>query len=97
MAAGGAGTARGTLRIDAERIEIAYRQGAQPNAVDDNARMALGFGAVVLKASERVTANHRGSLEVYQSQGDYGSGGYAYSGADLSVNTALLTGVAGSV
>ncbi|WP_238926427.1 filamentous haemagglutinin family protein [Achromobacter xylosoxidans] len=97
VAAGGAGTGRGTLRIDAERIEFGYGQGAQPNGVDDNARLALGFGAVVLNASERVTANHRGSLAVYQSQGAYGSGGYAYSGGDLTVNTPLLTGVAGSV
>ncbi|WYX26163.1 hypothetical protein WJ969_11570 [Achromobacter xylosoxidans] len=51
----------------------------------------------MLNASERVTANHRGSLAVYQSQGAYGSGGYAYSGGDLTVNTPLLTGVAGSV
>ncbi|MCV6809387.1 filamentous hemagglutinin family protein [Achromobacter ruhlandii] len=98
VAAGGAGTGRGALRIEAERIEFGYGQGAQPNGLDDNARLALGFAGVTLNASDRITANHRGSLAVYQSQGAYTSGsGYAYSGGNLTLNTPLLTGAAGSV
>ncbi|WZB76539.1 hypothetical protein WJ972_13335 [Achromobacter insuavis] len=58
--------------------------------------MALGFAGVTLNASDRITANHRGSLAVYQSQGAYTSGsGYAYSGGNLTLNTPLLTGAAG--
>ncbi len=53
---------------------------------------------VRLTASERVTANQKGSLSVYQSQGAYEAGkGYAYSGGNLSIDAPLLTGAAGSV
>lgn len=98
VAAGGAGTGKGVLRIDAERIEFGYGQGAQPSGLDDNARLALGFSTVNLNASDRITANHRGSLSVYESQGAFDSGaGYAYSGGNLNLNTPLLTGLAGSV
>ncbi|MFD4838738.1 filamentous hemagglutinin family protein [Achromobacter sp. NPDC058515] len=98
VVAGGAGTGRGTLRVDAERIVFGYSQGAQPSGVDDNARVALGFANVNLTATERITSNHRGSLAVHQSQGAYVSGsGYAYSGGNLNLNTPLLTGEAGSI
>ncbi|MBB1627744.1 hemagglutinin [Achromobacter sp. UMC71] len=98
VAAGGAGTGAGVLRIEAERIEFGYGQGAQPSGLDDNARLALGFASVNLNASERITANHRGSLAVYQAQGAYVSGsGYTYSGGNLNLNTPLLTGASGSV
>lgn len=95
---GGAGSGKGTLRVDAERILFGYGQGAQPSGTEDNARLALGFGSVSLNATERITSNHRGSLAVYQSRGAYVSGsGYAYSGGNLDLNTPLLTGEAGSV
>ncbi|KAG1452276.1 hypothetical protein G6F57_015972 [Rhizopus arrhizus] len=98
VAAGGAGTGHGVLRVEAERIEFGYGQGAQPSGLDDNGRLTLGFASVNLNASERITANHRGSLAVYESQGAYASGsGYAYSGGNLDLNTPLLTGLAGSV
>ena len=99
VVAGGAGTGKGVLRIDAERIEFGYAQGAQPNGQEDNARLALGFASVNLNASDRITANHRGSLSVYESQGafDSATGRYAYSGGDLNLNTPLLTGGSGSV
>lgn len=99
VAAEGAGTGHGVLRIDAERIEFGYGQGAQPNGLDDNARMALGFSQVNLNASDRITANHRGSLSVYETQGafDSATGLYAYTGGNLVLTTPLLTGVAGSV
>ncbi|QVQ26998.1 filamentous haemagglutinin family protein [Achromobacter deleyi] len=98
VVAGGAGTGTGTLRVDAERIVFGYGQGTQPSGTEDNARLALGFGQVSLNATERITSNHRGSLAVYQSQGAYVSGsGYTYSGGNLSLNTPLLTGEAGSI
>ncbi|CUJ70039.1 Heme:hemopexin utilization protein A [Achromobacter kerstersii] len=99
VVAGGAGTGKGTLRLDAERIEFGYAQGAQPDGQDDNARLALGFANVNLNASDRITANHRGSLSVYASQGAFDSttGRYAYSGGNLNLNTPLLTGGASSV
>ena len=60
--------------------------------------MALGFATVNLNAAQRITANHRGSLSVYQSQGVYVEGsGYAYQGGNLNLYTPLITGEAGSV
>nr|WP_313702498.1 filamentous hemagglutinin family protein [Achromobacter sp.] len=98
VVAGGAGTGKGTLRVDAERIVFGYAQGAQPSGVEDNGRLALGFANVNLNASERITSNHRGSLAVYQSQSAYvAGGGYTYSGGNLNLNTPLLTGEAGSI
>ena len=58
--------------------------------------MALGFATVNLNAAQRITANHRGSLSVYQSQGVYVEGsGYAYQGGNLNLYTPLITGEAG--
>ncbi|QNK66579.1 filamentous haemagglutinin family protein [Variovorax sp. PAMC26660] len=98
VASGGAGTGSGTLNIEAERIEFGYGPNSQPSGLDDTARLVLGFADVNLEASERVSANHKGSLSVYQSQGAYEAGkGYAYSGGNLSIVAPLLTGEAGSV
>ena len=46
-----------------------YAAQTQPKSVISHDRLTLGFGTVALNASERITANHRGSLGVYQSQG----------------------------
>ncbi|CAB3647084.1 hypothetical protein LMG3431_02539 [Achromobacter pestifer] len=98
VASGGAGTGTGTLAIEAKRIEFGYGANSQPDGVSTVDRLALGFANVGLRASDRITANHKGSLLVYQSQGDYVSGeGYQYSGGNLSLVTPLLTGEAGSV
>ncbi|UKI05516.1 MULTISPECIES: filamentous haemagglutinin family protein [Variovorax] len=98
VASGGAGTGGGTLNIEAERIEFGYGPNSQPSGRDDTARLVLGFADVNLKAGERVSANHKGSLSVYQSQGAYDAGnGYAYSGGNLNIVAPLLTGEAGSV
>ncbi|MGJ7524717.1 filamentous haemagglutinin family protein [Variovorax sp. GB1P17] len=98
VVAGGAGTGSGTLAIEAARIEFGYGPGAQPTGTSDDARLALGFADVRLTASDRITANNKGSLSVYQSQGVYEAGkGYAYSGGNLAIDTPLLTGAAGSV
>ncbi|VVM63468.1 hypothetical protein PS662_01423 [Pseudomonas fluorescens] len=95
---GGAGTGHGTLDIQAQRIEFGYGPNPQPNGQDQNNRMALGFANVNLNASERITANHKGSLAVYEQQGAYDPiKGYAYSGGNLNLRTPLLTGEAGSV
>ncbi|SCW70131.1 MULTISPECIES: filamentous hemagglutinin family protein [unclassified Pseudomonas] len=96
--AGGAGTGAGRLDIQAQRIEFGYGEFAQPSSVTTLDRLALGFANVNLSASERLTANHKGSLAVYQSQGAYDAKtGYAYSGGNLNILTPLLTGEAGSV
>lgn len=98
VAAGGAGTGSGSLTIDAERIEFGYGLFSQPSGVDDLGRLALGFANLNLNASERITANNKGSLAVYQSQGAYVPGeGVSYSGGNLNILTPLLTGAAGSV
>ncbi|WP_319714943.1 filamentous hemagglutinin family protein [Pseudomonas aeruginosa] len=94
---GGAGSGQGTLDIRSERLEFGYGPFSQPSAIDSYQRLALGFATVNLAASELITANHKGSLAVYQSQGEYRAGsGYAYSGGDLNLITPLLTGEAGS-
>lgn len=94
----GAGTGHGTLDIQAQRIEFGYGPNPQPNGLDQNNRLALGFANVNLNASDRITANHKGSLAVYEQQGAYDPiKGYAYSGGNLNLRTPLLTGEAGSV
>ena len=95
---GGAGTGSGRLDINAERIEFGYGDFGQPSNVKSFDRLALGFANVNLNASERVTANHKGSLKVYQSQGAYDPvTGFQYSGGNLTIRTPLMTGAAGSV
>ena len=95
---GGAGTGSGTLAIEAATIEFGYGPGAQPTGTNDDARLALGFADVRLTASERLTANNKGSLSVYQSRGAYEAGkGYAYSGGNLTIDAPLVTGAAGSI
>jgi len=97
--AGGAGTGDGRLVIDARTIEFGYGPDGQPDNVNTHNRLTLGFAAVNLNASERITANHKGSLSVYKSQGeqDAATGAWAFVGGDLNINTPLLTGRAGSV
>ena len=98
LLAGGAGTGSGRLDINAERIEFGYGAFAQASTAASLGRLALGFANVNLKASDRITANHKGSLSVYQSQGAYDAvKGYAYSGGNLNISTPLMTGAAGSV
>ncbi|WP_332763281.1 filamentous hemagglutinin family protein [Pseudomonas koreensis] len=94
----GAGTGSGTLDIQAQRIELGYGPMPQASGLDQNNRLALGFANVNLTASERITANHKGSLAVYQEQGAYDPvKGYSYSGGNLNLRTPLLTGEAASV
>ena len=87
----------GSLNIEAERIEFGYGPYTQPVGGLDQARLTLGFANVNLRASDRITANHRGSLNVYQTRGAYDSAGGWHSGGTLNLLTPLLTGEAGSV
>jgi len=98
VVAGGAGTGSGRLDVNAERIEFGYGAFGQPSNVKSFDRLALGFANVTLNASERITANHKGSLSVYQRQGAYDPvSGFQYSGGNLTIRTPLMTGEAGSV
>ena len=98
VVAQGAGTGSGALDIRADRIELGYAPFTQPSSLTVVDRLALGFANVNLLASDRVTANHKGGLKVYQSQGAYDSTtGYQYSGGNLTITTPLLTGEAASV
>ncbi|MDN2700292.1 filamentous hemagglutinin family protein [Janthinobacterium sp. SUN073] len=98
-AAEGAGSGKGHLQIDARQVEFGYGPNSRPDTIHSLDRLILGFGDVVINAAERITANHSGSLSVYQSQSgwDTASKGYLRSGGNLSLNTALLTGNAGSI
>ncbi|MFC4253990.1 filamentous hemagglutinin N-terminal domain-containing protein [Altererythrobacter xixiisoli] len=93
---GGAGTGSGLFNVEAERIEFGFG----PDAVISTAkhdRLALGFSAVNLTASDRVTANHSGTLSVYQAQGAYApETGFAYSGGNLTITAPLITSNAGA-
>ena len=94
----GAGTGSGRLDINAERIELGYGAFAQPSTTKTFDRLALGFATVNLNASERITANHKGSLSVYQNLTGYDPvKGFQYSGGNLTILTPLMTGEAGSV
>jgi filamentous hemagglutinin family protein len=98
VVSGGAGTGSGRLEINAERIEFGYGSFAQPSTTLNFDRLALGFANVNLNASERITANHKGSLSVYQQQGAYDAvKGFTYTGGNLNILTPLMTGAAGSV
>lgn len=97
--AGGAGTGNGRLLIDAKQIEFGYGPRSQPDTVGTHDRLALGFGTVNFNASERITANHKGSLSVYHSRGawDESAKDWTYYGGDVNFSTPLFTGQAGSV
>jgi len=94
----GAGTGSGSLTVDAERITFGYGLWRHPDGISSLDRLALGFTNVNLNASDRITANNKGTLAVYQSQSAYVPGeGVSYSGGNLNITTPLITGEAGSV
>jgi filamentous hemagglutinin family protein len=87
----------GTLDVSATRIVLGHAPNTQPDAGFSADRLALGFGTVNLNASERITANAKGTLGVYEQQGAYVTGkGYEYTGGQLNLRAPLLTGEAGS-
>lgn len=99
IVAGGPGSGHGQLVVDARDIVFGYGPRTQPDTVRAQDRLALGFASVHLNASGRLTANQKGSLAVFETQGEWdaASKGYARSGGDLFISTPLLTGAAGSV
>ncbi|MDC8757971.1 filamentous haemagglutinin family protein [Janthinobacterium fluminis] len=99
VARDGAGTGSGRLQVDARRIEFGFTPDSRPDTVHSMERLVLGFGQVALNASERVTANNKGALNVYQVQGPWDAAlkDFTYSGGELRIDTPLLTGAAGSV
>ena len=90
---GGAGTGSGTLTIAADRIEFGYVPFSKPDTQLTLDRTTLGFATVNLLAQDRITANQRNTLSVYQSRAADGS----YHGGDLNLVTPLLTGEGASI
>ena len=87
----------GTLDIVADRVLLGYAPNSRPNPHISADRLALGFSGVNFIASESVSSSGKGSLAVYQTQGAYQPGaGYAFSGGDLTIRTAMITGAAGA-
>ncbi|WP_456636739.1 filamentous haemagglutinin family protein [Bradyrhizobium sp. USDA 10063] len=86
------GTGTGTLRIDAREIVFGYGPGDQYQNETALDRLALGFSTVDLVASERITANNRGTLSVYRS---YDLGAKTYAGGNLNLMTPLITAQGG--
>src|SRR3546814_20498118 len=96
----GAGTGSGTFAVKAERITFGYGTWGQPDGISALDRLALGFANVNLNASDRITANNKGTLAIYQGQGegDYVAGeGVPYQGGNVNIVTPLITSEAGSV
>lgn len=79
---GGRGTGTGSLRVNAQVVEFGYDENAQPNAIDNFGRTIRGFSDVTLAASDRITANQHGSLQVF---------------GDATLRAPLVTGEGGSV
>lgn len=102
---GGRGTGSGRLEVHADVIEFGYDASAQPNGIDDPVRTILGFTDVLFDASDRITANKKGALSVYQSQAVDGDGvllfgeegAPVYQGGNLILRAPLVTGQGGSV
>ncbi|HEX7866130.1 MAG TPA: filamentous hemagglutinin family protein [Variovorax sp.] len=87
----------GTLDIAARSIVLGHGPYAQPTGTANDARLALGFGNVRLRADERVTSDGQSTLSVYHRQGAYVPGeGFTHEGGNLAIATPLLTGRAGS-
>jgi filamentous hemagglutinin family protein len=88
----------GKLDIAASRIVFGYGPNSQANASLSADRLAVGFSTLNLTATDRITANAKGTLGVYHRQGAYVAGqGYQYSGGDLTISAPVLTGEAASV
>lgn len=92
VTSGGAGTGSGRLEIAARQVVFGYDPLARTQDQVALDRLALGFSSVDVSASERITANNRGTLSVYQGGTDAAS----YGGGALNLSTPLLTGAAGS-
>ncbi len=82
----------GQLDIIASTIELGTAAFTRRPSESRANRQLLGFSSVNLQASDRVLFSGKGSLDVYQQQGDYVAGqGWQYSGGALDISTPLLT------
>ncbi|MFY0182617.1 filamentous hemagglutinin family protein [Stenotrophomonas rhizophila] len=99
IVADGPGTGHGQLVVDARDIVFGFGPRTQPDTVRAQDRLALGFASVHLNASRQISANHKGSLSIFETQGAWNAdtNGYARAGGELFISTPLLTGAAGSV
>jgi hypothetical protein len=96
VAINGPGNGAGTLNLVADRIVFGNAPNVVPNSnvASTLARQIYGFATVNLKASE-ISANGKQSLSFYQAPGaTYGAPG---TGGNLTLQTPVVTGAAGSV
>jgi len=88
---------QGQLEINARALELGRAPFTRPSSSVAADRRVLGFAGVTLAASDRMLFSGKGSLEVFQRQGDYVAGsGWQFSGGALDIVTPLLTGNAGA-
>lgn len=88
---------QGQLEINTRVLELGRAPLTRPSSSVAADRRVLGFAGVTLAASDRMLFSGKGSLEVFQRQGDYVAGsGWQFSGGALDIVTPLLTGNAGA-
>ncbi|MDT9580410.1 filamentous hemagglutinin family protein [Stenotrophomonas indicatrix] len=88
---------QGQLEINTRVLELGRAPLTRPSSSVAADRRVLGFAGVTLAASDRMLFSGKGSLEVFQRQGDYVAGsGWQFSGGALDIVTPLLTGTAGA-
>lgn len=87
----------GQLEINTRTLQLGRAPFTRPNSSVAADRQVLGFAGVTLAASERMLFSGKGSLDVFQQQGDYVAGtGWQRTGGALDIITPLLTGDAGA-
>lgn len=88
---------QGQLEINTRVLELGRAPFTRPSSSVAADRRVLGFAGVTLAASDRMLFSGKGSLDVFQRQGDYVAGsGWQFSGGALDIVTPLLTGNAGA-
>ncbi|TGQ62599.1 hypothetical protein EN855_033325, partial [Mesorhizobium sp. M1C.F.Ca.ET.212.01.1.1] len=88
---------QGQLEITTRVLELGRAPFTRPSSSVAADRQVLGFAGVTLAASDRMLFSGKGSLDVFQRQGDYVAGsGWQFSGGALDIVTPLLTGNAGA-
>ncbi|QBR44784.1 filamentous haemagglutinin family protein [Stenotrophomonas indicatrix] len=88
---------QGQLEINTRVLELGRAPLTRPSSSVAADRQVLGFAGVTLAASDRMLFSGKGSLDVFQRQGDYVAGsGWQFSGGALDIVTPLLTGSAGA-
>jgi len=88
---------QGQLEINTRVLELGRAPFTRPSSSVAADRQVLGFAGATLAASDRMLFSGKGSLDVFQWQGDYVAGsGWQFSGGALDIVTPLLTGSAGA-